>query len=331
MGGGLGLEVLRDAPLVGIDALDDAGAAQRLQPTNMSVHEPVIVAAGHAAIEARLLQMAARPVDAVLGYACDGAVGRARPRVGRADLDDAADPGVRHLRLIDAGDVMRATVNAVDHQRQLLAQLVGEMLVHHAADDRRRGRDVVKLEAHRIAIVALGTHGLLHGADDVATLAHLAPRRLQPVAQFPDAGCLFGSKAHLFQFVETAQSQRSILLAPRIIGRVAQIERAAFGLVQHRPIDAGEAVLVDFGRQFAALLDLGDGAEFQSRQLARPFTDAVGEVIAVDDQILADVVAAVDDDMDVRMTGVEVVDRHPIQLRAEVGFELAHQVAGMAG
>jgi hypothetical protein len=31
------------------------------------------------------------------------------------------------------------------------------------------------------------------------------------------------------------------------------------------------------------------------------------------------------------MAGVEVVDRDPIELRAEVGFELAHQVAGMAG
>src|SRR5690606_41764828 len=51
------------------------------------------------------------------------------------------------------------------------------------------------------------------------------------------------------------------------------------------------------GRQLAGLLDLGDGAEFQSGKFAGALAQAVGKVVAIDDQILAYVVAAVDDDM----------------------------------
>ena len=87
-------QIIWDAPLVGVDALDDAGPAQRLQPPDMGIDIALIVAAGNAALEFRLLQMTARPIDAVLGDGGDAAVGRSGCRLGRADLDDAADAGV---------------------------------------------------------------------------------------------------------------------------------------------------------------------------------------------------------------------------------------------
>jgi hypothetical protein len=42
--------------------------------------------------------------------------------------------------------MVRAPVDPIDHQRQVLAQLVGQMLVDDAADDRRARRAVVNLE-----------------------------------------------------------------------------------------------------------------------------------------------------------------------------------------
>src|SRR6516225_7708866 len=56
----------------------------------------------------------------------------------------------------------------------------------------------------------------------------------------------------------------------------------------------------------------------------------MGDVVAVDDQILAQLIPAVDDDMDVRVPGIEMVHRYPIELRSQVSFELAHEVAGEA-
>jgi len=111
VGGGANLEVAADAPLVGVDPLGDAGAAQSLQPPDMGVDETFVVTANHVAIEPRPLQMAARPVDAVFGHAGDGAVGGADRALRRSDLDDAANAGVLDAGGLDAGDMVRLPVD----------------------------------------------------------------------------------------------------------------------------------------------------------------------------------------------------------------------------
>lgn len=57
----------------------------------MGIDIALIVAAWNAALELGLLQMAARPIDAVLCNGGNGAVGRPGCRLGGAELDDAAD------------------------------------------------------------------------------------------------------------------------------------------------------------------------------------------------------------------------------------------------
>src|SRR3546814_13632128 len=84
-GGGAALEVLGDAPLIGVDPLDDPGAAQRLQPAHMGIDEALIIAARNAALKLRLFQMTARSIDAILGDGGNGPVGWSLRRVGRAD------------------------------------------------------------------------------------------------------------------------------------------------------------------------------------------------------------------------------------------------------
>ena len=115
------------------------------------------------------------------------------------------------------------------------------------------------------------------------------------------------------------------------VSRVPEVHETLAGLGDQRPIDAGEAVLIDLGRELALLLDRGDRTEFERHQLARPFANAMGDVIAIDDQILAQLISAVDDDMNMRMAGIKMVHLHPIELRSQVTFEFAHEVAGEAG
>ena len=57
----------------------------------------------------------------------------------------------------------------------------------------------------------------------------------------------------------------------------------------------------------------------------------MGDVVAIDDQILAQLIPAVDDDMNMRMAGIKMAHRDPIELRSQVSFEFAHEVAGEAG
>jgi hypothetical protein len=100
--------------MVGIDPLDNPSPAQRLEPANMGVDEAVMVAAGNAAVEPGLLQMAARPIDAVLRHAGNGAIGGTATYFGRSDLDDPADIDVLDSNRIDAGNVVGAAINAID-------------------------------------------------------------------------------------------------------------------------------------------------------------------------------------------------------------------------
>ena len=102
--------------MVGVDPLDDPGPTQRLELANVGVDEAIIVAAGNAAVEPGLLQMAARPIDAILRHTRNGAIGRTAAYFGRSDLDDAADLIVLDFSWIDAGNVVGATINAIEDE-----------------------------------------------------------------------------------------------------------------------------------------------------------------------------------------------------------------------
>ena len=296
----------------------------------MGVDEAVMVAAGNAALEPGQLQMAAWPIDALLRHAGNGAVGRTAADFGRSDLDDAADDVLDSSR-IDTGNVVGPAINAIDDEGQVFAELVGEMLVDDAADDRRRGRAVVNPEARRIAREALRLQRPVHRLDDVAALAQFAQGRLQFFAQLPAARRGLAGESHPLQLAQSRQPQRAVGDAARISRRVPEVHETLAGLGDQRPVDAGEAVLINLGRELPPLLDFGDRTEFEGDQLACPLANAMGDVIAIDDQILAQLISAVDDDMNMGMTGIKMVRRDPIELRSQVGFEFAHEVAGEAG
>src|SRR5712664_3778709 len=223
IGRGLALKILRETPVVGVDPLDDPSPTQRLEPADMGVDEAVMVAAGNAAVESGLLQMAARQIDAVLRHTGNGAVGRTAADLSRSDPDDAADADDLDPSRIDAGNVVGAAVDAIDDEGQVFAQFVGEMLVDDAADDRRRGRAVVNPEARRIALKAFRPQRLVHGLDDIAALAHLAQGRLQLFAQLPAARHGLAGKPHSLQLAKPRQPQRAVGDAARIGRRVPEV------------------------------------------------------------------------------------------------------------
>src|SRR5690606_14764357 len=68
IGRGTVLEILRDAPLVRVDPLDDPCTTQRLQPPDMGIHIALIITARHTARELRLFEMTTWPVNAVLRH-----------------------------------------------------------------------------------------------------------------------------------------------------------------------------------------------------------------------------------------------------------------------
>ena len=125
-----------DAPVVGVDPLDMAGPAQRLQPADVGTDVGLGIAADAVDGGARPLQMLGRTIDAFLaGNVQDVAVCGARTGRAGAGRHDHAPPdflGAGGIHL----DVMHAPVHAVDHQPNPFAHLVAaQALVEHPADD----------------------------------------------------------------------------------------------------------------------------------------------------------------------------------------------------
>src|SRR6516165_4390558 len=205
------------------------------------------------------------------------------------------------------------------------------MLVNNAADNRRRWRGVVNPEARWIARQPLRLQRPVHRLDDVAALAQFAQGRLQFFAQLPAARRYLASKPHCFQLAKPRQPQRAVGDAARVGRRVPEVHETLASLSDQRLVDTGEAVLIDLSRELTLLLDCADRTEFERHELTRPLANTMGDVVAIDDQILAQFIPAVDDDMDVRVPGIEMVHCHPIELRSQVTVELAHEVAGEAG
>ncbi len=96
-------------------------------------------------------------------------------------------------------------------------------------------------------------------------------------------------------------------------------------LAQQPPVEAGEALLLDLGAQ--ALLDLAVApeAQIEGDDLGRTLAHAVPDVIAGDNEILAGVVLAAQQDVGVGMAGVVMVDGDPIEPGIEIGLHARHQ------
>ena len=68
------------------------------------------------------------------------------------------------------------------------------------------------------------------------------------------------------------------------------------------------------------------GAQLQGDEVLRAMADAVADVVARHHEVLAAVVVAGDDDVGVRMPGVEMIDGDPVELRAEVLLHVPHEI-----
>ena len=99
-------------------------------------------------------------------------------------------------------------------------------------------------------------------------------------------------------------------------------------LGDEHPVEAREALGVHLALELAADLLLGLPAQLQRHDLARPLADGVGDVVAGDVEDLSVLGHAAHQDVGVRVAGVVVIDRDPVEPRAEVGLHRLHQVAG---
>ena len=94
-----------------------------------------------------------------------------------------------------------------------------------------------------------------------------------------------------------------------------------------RPVEPGQPLLADLVEELLHPLELALGPELQGDQALGAGPDAMADIVARHDQVVALIVAAADDDVGVGVPGVEMIDRHPVELGVEVALHLGEQVA----
>ena len=165
----------------------------------------------------------------------------------------------------------------------------------------------------------------LHHPVGVGALAELPELGLQAGIERPHARAALLRQTEPLQCLEAAGLHG--LVRGGQLARAAGHEDAVLRPREQRTVQAGEPLLLDLARQLLHPLQLALRTELQRHQGLGTGAHPVPDVVPRNDKVAPLVVAAADHDVGVRVAGVEVVDRHPVELRVEVLLHLPHQVA----
>ena len=144
----------------------------------------------------------------------------------------------------------------------------------------------------------------------------------------PDAGLGFRRQAHALQALQAAHQQQALALQLGVV-EAFNLDQAGHGFALQGAVEACPSLLLHLAGQRALDLQLGARPQPFGRQFHGPLAHAAGDVLLRDDEILAGVVLAAQHDVRVRVVGVPVIDRHPIETGAQVSLHSLHQVAGV--
>ena len=138
------------------------------------------------------------------------------------------------------------------------------------------------------------------------------------------------ARPSLSSILQPADQQAAVEAAVGPGGDVAKVDDAVAGALGKLPVKPGPALLADLAGHALAHLQLGLRAEQVGGELGGAAAQAVADVVARDDEVAPGLVDAAQHDVCVGVVGVPVVDRDPVELRAEVRFHARHQVARVA-
>ncbi|MNI07924.1 hypothetical protein D3C73_609440 [compost metagenome] len=204
-----------------------------------------------------------------------------------------------------------------------IIEFVGQAALDHPSDDRlHRGR----IGDHGVqarTFDAMGGEGALHRADDVAAFAH-TPQGLLAVRRERPAPC--PQLARQAQPAKRLQSARPQGLLERI-ARERDDDAPGVEIAKEPPIEARQPLLRHLRTKPVFDLDVAARTQVERDEFGGALPHPLREIVARDDEVLPAIVLSAHDDMGVRMGGVEVIDRDPIQLRPEILFDLRHQAA----
>ena len=245
-----------------------------------------------------------------------------------AGLDDRAGCGIAGPLEVGKAQMMRAAVDPVDDGIGLAGELVVQSAFDQPSGHALAAGSRVHREASSIAAMLLCSYRPVHGSDDVSAIAELAKRRLQVMRQRPAGGSDFFGQSHAFEHLRTAQQECAILAPARCALGPEIDDTVRVPLFVEAAVETGPALGVDLAAKRLSDIALAARTQLDSGALlgagAQPFAD----IATIDDEILPIIGYPADQDMDVRVVGVPVINRHPVEARIEVAGHVLHQLAG---
>src|SRR5690606_451714 len=182
-------------------------------------------------------------------------------------------------------------VYAVDEQVAAVVQFVCQPLPDHAADN---GAAVGAWLEHR-QLARLAAHGPLHGADDVAALTQGAQGLFRLGMAGPRAGPRLVGHAQALPALQAAGQPQAWAPPAAFVAPFGMHQAIVAGLALQCAIQARPPLLLHLALQ--GLLDLQLGARPQpfSRQFGGAVAEAIGDVVARDDEVFARVITPAHD------------------------------------
>ena len=92
-------------------------------------------------------------------------------------------------------------------------------------------------------------------------------------------------------------------------------------------VETGKAFLCDFGLETGFDFEIRPWTQIEGDDLRGPLAQAMADIFPRDDEITVLIVLAAQNDMGVGVAGVEMIHRHPFELRSQILFHLCHEAA----
>jgi hypothetical protein len=165
----------------------------------------------------------------------------------------------------------------------------------------------------------------VQGLDDVAALTHPAEDGLQVLGQTPPSRGDFFCQTESLQLLQAsgAKSLTEVVLVPS--GSDDAVDPR---FPQEIPIQACEALLLDFGAEAGLDFVVGARAKIKSYDLGSSLPHASTQILPSDDEVFSLVLFTSEDDVSVRMSGIVMVNGDPIEFGPEIPLHLEHEATG---
>ena len=229
--------------------------------------------------------------------------------------------------------MVRAPRGRLDHRVERALELIGQTFARHPArDDRRRSSRLGRQRfsrPNRVVARGVASHGGVDLLQDVAARAVIPEPLLPTLDEPPRVSRDALGEPQALEMLE-ARNEQGLVDAPARCAR-AGLHEAVGPAALELPVERRKPLLGDLALLRPPHIPFRPRSELLGRQLLGAPAHAARDVAPVNPQLAPVAVDAANDDVRVRVAGVEVVDRRPLHFAPEVPLERRHQAPHVDG